>query len=174
MSHSSVAVIDQIVPPPAPNSYIEALTPSLTTFDWTSLDTSFSRLAERFTGVVACLGNPTDRGAWRATVYGTKERQTRQPPPGLPRKVRKSPCVVHTAANASCPASWRKSVQPPAEGSGTPDRRSWMQAAKGSGITEDSVDVERSNTTSGCRKPRTASGRTEHEGRAKAAEGDPA
>ena len=110
----------------------------------------------------SCLGNPTDRGAWRATVYGTKERQTRQPPPGLPRKVRKSPCVVHTAANASCPASWRKSVQPPAEGSGTPDRRSWMQAAKGSGITEDSVDVERSNTTSGCRKPRTASGRTEH------------
>ena len=33
MSHSSVAVIDQIVPPPAPNSYIEALTPSLTTFE---------------------------------------------------------------------------------------------------------------------------------------------
>jgi len=39
-------------------------------------------------------------------------------------------------------------VQTPAEGSGTPDRRSWMQAAKGSGITEDSADVERSDKDS--------------------------
>lgn len=52
-------------------------------------------------------------------------------------------------------------MQTPAEGSGTPDRRSWMQAAKGSGITEDSADVERSDTTSGCQTPRTASGRME-------------
>ena len=31
-SHSSVAIIDQTVSPPAQNSYVEALTPSLTIF----------------------------------------------------------------------------------------------------------------------------------------------
>ena len=33
MSYSSVAAIDQIVSPPAPNSYVEALTPSLPIFE---------------------------------------------------------------------------------------------------------------------------------------------
>ena len=81
----------------------------------------------------SCLGNPTDRGTWWATVYGITESQTRQPP-GLPRRVRESPCVAHTAENASenvGPLGGKRAA--PAEGSGTPGRRSWMQAAKGSG-----------------------------------------